>query len=173
VKGLESMRFRELIRVRKVLEGFWVGLGLGPAVLVLIIRPVSDDLEENAFSRDPDLGPTLDIIEDDVPRNSDYLDESFGAAAGLMELSDDELGSESADEGEMSESVLDARSAMASTIHHSTRLNESSSHVAPSEADLRGHHGETIKMLVDEDIQIIEDYFETLEPEPLLTTNIE
>jgi autophagy-related protein 2 len=31
------------------------------------------------------------MIYDDLPTNPDYLDESFGAAAGLREFSDDEL----------------------------------------------------------------------------------
>ena len=36
------------------------------------------------------IGPLPDMIADDLPRNPDYLDSSFGAAAGLRVLDDDE-----------------------------------------------------------------------------------
>ncbi|KAG1753407.1 hypothetical protein EDB19DRAFT_1669210 [Suillus lakei] len=48
-------------------------------------------LDEQAFRRIPDVGNAADMIYDDLPRNLDYLDESFGSAAGLRELRDDDL----------------------------------------------------------------------------------
>ncbi|KAI6045750.1 hypothetical protein EDC04DRAFT_2888774 [Pisolithus marmoratus] len=48
-------------------------------------------LDENAFRRVPEVGNTADMISDDLPANLDYLDVSFGAAAGLRELRDDDL----------------------------------------------------------------------------------
>lgn len=80
------------------------------------------------------------MIEDDLPTNPDYLDESFGAAAGLREIDDDEFG-ESDVESPISNSFEDVSSAHA-------------------------HGGETIRMLRPEGLRIVENYFETLAPDP-------
>ncbi|KAG6336408.1 hypothetical protein ID866_2681 [Astraeus odoratus] len=48
-------------------------------------------LDEDAFRGVPEVGNTADMINDDLPANLDYLDASFGAAAGLRELRDDDL----------------------------------------------------------------------------------
>lgn len=48
-------------------------------------------LDEHAFRLIPEVGSTADMISDDLPANQDYLDASFGAAAGLRELRDDDL----------------------------------------------------------------------------------
>lgn len=48
-------------------------------------------LDEDAFRRVPEVGSTADMVSDDLPANLDYLDASFGAAAGLRELRDDDL----------------------------------------------------------------------------------
>ncbi|KAF8798079.1 hypothetical protein BYT27DRAFT_7203788 [Phlegmacium glaucopus] len=48
-------------------------------------------VEDLAFKRAPEVGPAGDMIYDDLPTNPDYLDASFGAAAGLRELRDDDL----------------------------------------------------------------------------------
>ncbi|KAG1832558.1 hypothetical protein DFJ58DRAFT_823126, partial [Suillus subalutaceus] len=48
-------------------------------------------LDEQAFRRIPDVGNAADMINDDLTTNLDYLDESFGSAAGLRELRDDDL----------------------------------------------------------------------------------
>lgn len=128
------------------------------------------EIEEHAFRRDPEVGFTPDMIEDDLPKNLDYLDESFGAAAGTMEFPEDEFLGESTDEGEMSESMLDSRVDIQSDIGKSTRLAESVSQAT----DLGDNtHGETITMLIEGNIQVIEDYFETIEPDPLLNTDTE
>ncbi|KAJ1308011.1 hypothetical protein OPQ81_002082 [Rhizoctonia solani] len=137
-------------------------------------RGVLDDLEENAFHHEhhePELGPTLDIIKDDVPKNPEYLGQSLGINGGLIELSDEELSSESAGEEEMSESILEEGSAIISPVHRA-RTYGSASHISTPEEDPQGYHGETITILANEGINIVEDYFENVEPEPLLTTNV-
>lgn len=48
-------------------------------------------LDEHAFRLIPEVGSTADMISDDLPANQDYLDASFGTAAGLRELRDDDL----------------------------------------------------------------------------------
>ncbi|QRW18380.1 autophagy-related protein 2 [Rhizoctonia solani] len=140
---------------------------------------ILDDLEEDAFDQNRlepelELGPTLDIIKDDVPRNLDYIDESIGVIGGggvVEALSDEELLSESADEEEMSESMLEKGSAIISSAHRS-RTYGSASHVTTPEEDLPESREETITLWT-EGINVIEDYFEQIEPEPLLTTSVE
>jgi autophagy-related protein 2 len=109
------------------------------------------------------------MIDDDLPTNLDYLDESFGTAAGFM--SDDELLGESTDEGEMSESMLESHASLQPAAHQPVHMSASSSQTTISDEDLRGRNGETIRM--HEDIHIIEDYFETIEPDPLLSADVE
>ena len=55
-------------------------------------------VEDLAFKKMPEVGPAPDMIFDDLPTNLDYLDESFGAAAGLRELVDEDLDQFSDDE---------------------------------------------------------------------------
>lgn len=93
-----------------------------------------------AFRKAPDIGPMPDMIYDDLPTNLDYLDESFGAAAGLRELTDDDL-----DE-------FDIRDIAPSSMPPSS----SSAGVISSIG------GETIKIISSEGINIIEDYYDDL-----------
>ncbi|KAF8602843.1 hypothetical protein BDV93DRAFT_494104 [Ceratobasidium sp. AG-I] len=132
------------------------------------LYPLLGELDEDTFRRDPELGFTPDMIDDDLPTNPDYLDESFGADAGVMDFSEDELVGESTDEGEMSESMFDSHADIQSDIRKSTRLAESVSQATDLGDNTRG---ETIRMLIPDDIQIVEDYFETIEPDPLLNTD--
>lgn len=81
------------------------------------------------------------MIDDDLPTNADYLDESFGAAAGLREFSDDEF-----EESDMESSFIEAGG---------ERPKGATS----------AFGGETIRMLKPE-IHIVENYFETLPPDP-------
>ncbi|GLB34893.1 putative autophagy-related protein 2 CAD motif containing protein [Lyophyllum shimeji] len=100
-----------------------------------------DDL---AFKRVPEVGPPPDMVSDDLPTNMDYLDESFGAAAGLRELRDDDL-----DEFDVDESLPEyAYPTTASETCVISRVG-----------------GETVKMLRPEGIQVIEDYFDNLPPD--------
>ncbi|KEP47759.1 putative autophagy-related protein Atg2 [Rhizoctonia solani 123E] len=136
---------------------------------------VLGDLEEYAFNHDhheSELGPTLDIIKDDVPKNPDYLDDSFGATGRLIALSDEEPSSESADEEEMSESIFEEGSAIIPPVHRS-RVYETASYITAPEEDAQGYRGETIILLTKEGINIVEDYYENVEPEPPLATSVE
>lgn len=78
------------------------------------------------------------MIMDDLPSNPEYLDSSFGAAAGLRELDDEDL--EDFDEGEI--------------------LSSSSTPGDPNIISNVG--GETIKLLRPEGIHPVENYFNTL-----------
>ena len=99
---------------------------------------VTASLDERAFARAPDLISAPDMIQDDLPTNMDYLDDSFSAAAGLRELTDDdfdEFGINSAPERGESEGVV-------------------------------AKHGcETIRMLRPQGLSIIEHHFDTLPPD--------
>lgn len=48
-------------------------------------------VDENAFRRPPAIGPEPDMIEDDLPTNSDFIDASYGPAAGARPIEDDEF----------------------------------------------------------------------------------
>ncbi|KAL1733122.1 hypothetical protein EV714DRAFT_282136 [Schizophyllum commune] len=100
-------------------------------------------IDEQVYRRVPDLGPAPDLIADDLPTNPDYLDESFGAAAGFRELRDDDL-EDFDDEGEEIP-VYAPTGSQAGVIARAG--------------------GETIKMLRPEGINIVENYFDTLPPE--------
>lgn len=84
----------------------------------------------------PEVGPAPDMINDDLPTNLEYLDESFGAAAGLRELSDDEFDIEE------------------------TGLNTAAGSSVSGLVSRVG--GETIKMLRPEGIRILDNFFDTL-----------
>ncbi|KAJ6596964.1 hypothetical protein DFH09DRAFT_107468 [Mycena vulgaris] len=97
-----------------------------------------DDL---AFKRIPEVGPPPDMINDDLPTNMDYLDESFGAAAGLRELRDEDLDDFDVDDD------LDRSSPISG---------------APGIVSKVG--GETVKMLRP-GLRIVEHYFDNLPPD--------
>ena len=114
-----------------------------PAVLSPIPMHSSNltsSLDESAFKSPPEIGPTPDMIYDDLPTNLDYLDESFGAAAGLRELTDDDL-----DE-------FDIRDIAAP----SEQVKQASTGVISSVG------GETIRILQPEGINIVEGYYDDL-----------
>ncbi|KAJ7449880.1 hypothetical protein FB451DRAFT_1052586 [Mycena latifolia] len=98
-----------------------------------------DDL---AFKRVPEVGPPPDMINDDLPTNMDYLDESFGAAAGLRELRDEDLDDFDVDDN------LDRTSTTSG---------------APGIVSKVG--GETVKMLRPEGLHIVEHHFDNLPPD--------
>ncbi|KAJ6547632.1 hypothetical protein B0H19DRAFT_1221605 [Mycena capillaripes] len=112
-----------------------------PAV---ISQPVSHEslmasVDDLAFKRVPDVGPPPDMINDDLPTNMDYLDESFGTAAGLRELRDEDL-----DDFDVDDSL------------------ETSPPVAGVVSKVGG---ETVKMLRPEGLRVVEHYFDTLPPD--------
>lgn len=98
-------------------------------------------LDEEAFRQLPEVGSAPDMISDDLPSNLDYLDESFGAAAGLRELDDefDEFG------------VNDPAS--------------SSSARADQPGVISSYGGETIKILSPEGLRINYAHFLTMTPD--------
>ncbi|KAI0831319.1 hypothetical protein BC628DRAFT_1312257 [Trametes gibbosa] len=105
------------------------------------VRSMLSSLDDHAFRRLPEVGAAPDMIEDDLPTNLDYLDESFGTAAGLRELSDDEF-EESPVEGSYSPSGTEDPRGVTSMFG-----------------------GEAVRMLRPEGLNIVENYFETLPPD--------
>jgi len=100
-------------------------------------------IDDLAFKRVPQVGSAPDMINDDLPTNPDYLDESFGAAAGLRELTDEDL-----------DDFDDNYFGPASSTEESQR---------PGIVSKFG--GETIRMLRPEGLRVVEHYFDTLPPE--------
>lgn len=96
-------------------------------------------LDEQAFQRQPVIGPLPDMINDDLPRNLEYLDASFGAAAGLRPFDDEENEFFPEETG--------------------TDTNEVDNIVSR-------HGGETIKVL-NFPIEVIDNYYDTLAPSSL------
>ncbi|KAI0797999.1 hypothetical protein C8Q75DRAFT_709658 [Abortiporus biennis] len=99
-------------------------------------RSMLASLDEHAFRRLPEVGATADMIYDDLPTNPDYLDESFSAAGGLRELTDDDLDD------------------FGSTFNATDQPGVISK-----------YGGETIRILQPEGLQIIEHYYNTLPPD--------
>ncbi|KZT70159.1 hypothetical protein DAEQUDRAFT_226544 [Daedalea quercina L-15889] len=104
-------------------------------------RGLLSSLDEHAFRQLPEVGAAPDMIYDDLPTNPDYLDESFGAAAGLRELDDDEF----------DESDVDVPASVGDTTDKGSNTST--------------YGGETIRMLRPEGLQIIEHYFDTMTPD--------
>lgn len=102
-------------------------------------------IDEYTFKRIPEIGPTPDMIYDDLPTNLDYLDESFGAAGGLRELTDDDL-----DEFDIHEITTPTNPAAASNTGVISSIG-----------------GETIKMLHEGGINVVEDYYDDLPREDI------
>ncbi|KAI0928435.1 hypothetical protein AcW1_005680 [Taiwanofungus camphoratus] len=100
-------------------------------------------LDEHAFRQLPEVGAAPDMINDDLPTNVDYLDESFGTAAGLRELSDDEFDEFGFDSSEAAQVGRSDHQGVVSSFG-----------------------GETIRMLRPEGIRMVPNYYDTLLPEP-------
>ena len=100
-------------------------------------------VDEHAFRRIPDVGSAPDMINDDLPSNLDYLDASFGTAAGLRELRDDDLDEFDPEDSETGRVTPTQSSQQVGVI----------SNVG----------GETIKML--RPLNIVEHHFDTLPPD--------
>ncbi|KIJ44231.1 hypothetical protein M422DRAFT_252242 [Sphaerobolus stellatus SS14] len=100
-------------------------------------------LDERAFTRPPDLGTTADMINDDLPRNLDYLDSSYGLAGGVRELEDDMFEfDEESNEPEPDLSISPKSPGIISNLG-----------------------GETIRMLDERGIHVTEGHFESILPE--------
>ncbi|KAJ8078907.1 autophagy- protein 2 [Marasmius tenuissimus] len=104
---------------------------------------IMSSIDDLAFKRVPQIGPAPDMINDDLPTNPDYLDESFGAAAGLRELMDEDLDD-----------------------FDDNYIGPISSAEEPRRPGLVSKFGgETIRMLRPEGLRVVEHYFDTLPPE--------
>ena len=85
------------------------------------------------------------MIDDDLPTNEYYLEESFGAAGGLREFSDGEFSDISDEEGSNGGGRTTPTRDM---VHHGIISN---------------HGGETVKILdATRGVRIIENYFDNL-----------
>ncbi|KAF8636724.1 hypothetical protein AX17_003527 [Amanita inopinata Kibby_2008] len=105
-------------------------------------------VEEFAFRRLPEIGPAPDMINDDLPTNLDYLDESFSAAAGLRELCDEDLDDFNYDDDFEGGSGSSTGTNVTGVI---SRIG-----------------GETVKMMRSDNIQVVENYFDSLPAEETL-----
>lgn len=99
-------------------------------------------LDEEAFKALPEVGAAPDMINDYLPSNPDYLDESFGAAAGFREIRDDEF-----DEEDIPASDANA------------------------EGVLSNVGGETVRIFSDSGIKIVEHHFDNLPPDAVGDTS--
>lgn len=104
---------------------------------------LAESLDEEAFKKFPEIGPIPDMIGDDLPSNLEYLDSSFGTAAGFRPLDDDELDEFSPEE------------------------------IAPGDympkTGTSRFGGETIKML-QPSLNIVENFYDALPPGALVST---
>ncbi|KAJ3787784.1 hypothetical protein GGU10DRAFT_134981 [Lentinula aff. detonsa] len=102
---------------------------------------IMSSVDDLAFKRVPEIGPAPDMIHDDLPRNLDYLDESFGAAGGFRELDEEDLND-----------------------FHDEEVFPTTS----GDGDLAGVvsrvGGETIRMFRPEGLQLVDYHFNNLPP---------
>ncbi|GJE87153.1 autophagy-related protein 2 [Phanerochaete sordida] len=110
-----------------------------------IASPVSSSkdllasLDEQAFlQRVPEVGPAPDMVEDDLPSNLEYLDDSFSATAGLKVLDDDE-----------------------SDEFYPQDPNSTGDQTGV----IATYGGETIRLLDPEGLHPVQHYFDTLPPD--------
>ena len=101
-------------------------------------------MDENAFRQPPAIGAEPDMIEDDLPSNLDFIDASYGSAAGARPLTPDDL--EDYDE--------DGDGRLTPTLKG-----------GETDKIVSNMGGETIRMLTKEGIHIIEGYYDELPPE--------
>ena len=87
------------------------------------------------------MGPAGDMIYDDLPTNLDYLDVSFGTAAGLRELCDEDL-----DDFDDEEPLV-----------HNGRVGDANT--------ISRVGGETIKIFEAGGLGVVEDHFLMIPPE--------
>ncbi|KAI0273740.1 hypothetical protein BC834DRAFT_816242 [Gloeopeniophorella convolvens] len=96
-------------------------------------------IDQLAFRTLPEIGPAPDMINDDLPSNADYLDASFGAAAGLRELDEEDLDMDDHDQTELM-----------GDLH------------SPDKTFVSSSGGETIKVLHQEGLRPVANFFNTL-----------
>ncbi|KAF9472211.1 hypothetical protein BDN70DRAFT_887253 [Pholiota conissans] len=101
---------------------------------------IMSSVEDLAFKKIPEIGPAADMIYDDLPTNMDYLDESFGAAAGLRELVDEDF-------DDFEDREIDVKT------------NTDDSYIISSVG------GETVKLFDPQGLDLVEDYYPSIPPE--------
>ncbi|KDQ33527.1 hypothetical protein PLEOSDRAFT_22057 [Pleurotus ostreatus PC15] len=107
-------------------------------------HPVFSTVEEHAFNVNPEVGPAIDMIHDDLPTNVYYLDEHFGSAAGLREVRDDDL-----DDFDGGDDIVAGGPVDVSLTLRNTGVT----------SDVGS---ETVKMLQPQGIHIVENYYDSL-----------
>ena len=107
-------------------------------------------MDENAFQRAPDLGPEPDMIEDDLPKNPDFIDASYGPGAGARPMTEEDL-------EDFEDDYFGGRKTP-------TQEGVNSVGVVSSVG------GETIRMTTSEGIKIIEGYYNNLPPESITSS---
>jgi autophagy-related protein 2 len=110
-------------------------LGLQP--LILAQADLSGSIDDEAFRQLPDLTAGLDLIDDDLPSNLDYLDATSGRRVKANERAP-------------------AESMRSWETEHDETASLEDSHFA---AEVKG---ETIKILADGPVELIENYWDTL-----------
>ncbi|KAI9509642.1 hypothetical protein F5148DRAFT_1148156 [Russula earlei] len=100
-------------------------------------------IDQQAFQSVPEVGAAPDMIYDDLPSNPDYLDVSFGAAAGLRELNDDDIAMDDPCETERTDNA--------------DLLSYPTGHGVISSVG-----GETVKLLDPTGLHVVENFFNTL-----------
>lgn len=103
----------------------------------------SASVEEQAFIRPAHLGSAPDMIYDDLPRNLDYLDNSFHLPGGLKEQGD----------------TLDIDSEKVQVLRDAIPTS------SVTDGIISNIGGETIRMLDDRGINVIEGHFENVHQE--------
>lgn len=105
--------------------------------------PGPDSIDQHAFKDVPEVGAAPDMIYDDLPSNPDYLDVSFGAAAGLRELDDDDLDMDDQSRSELTGGI------------------DSPSYSA-EKGVISSVGGETVRLLDPNGLHVVENFFNTL-----------
>jgi hypothetical protein len=106
----------------------------------LLISTRTESVDDLTFRKIlPEVGPTPDLIEDDLPSNPEYIDDSYGTAGGFRALNEDEEDEEF-------------------DIPDATERGGGENVTV-----LAG--GETIRLLTSEPIRVVEHHFDTIPPD--------
>ncbi|KAF8329752.1 uncharacterized protein EI90DRAFT_3155180 [Cantharellus anzutake] len=126
-----------------------------PRAPPMVSRGGSSDLlaslDEHAFRDLSELGEMADMINDDLPSNADYLDTSFGAAAGVRDIVDEDL-----------DDVEDEQS-----FHDDAQTQDAPDSIVST------FGGETIRIFEPNGLRPVENYFDSLVPEDLTVSHEE
>jgi autophagy-related protein 2 len=99
---------------------------------------------EDAFKVPPDIGPEPDMVKDDLPSNTDFIDGAYGSDAGVRPITDEDAEDDVFDKPVREGENQEGPTGLVSTVR-----------------------GETIRLFTNEGIRVIEGYFDRLPPESL------